>query len=284
MPLVRLPGKPAPTGPKSGVKVDRQKILYVEDEDEHFIVAEFALRDRFHLIRAQNALQACKILQTEDVPVIIMDIELSRSDLNGIELTQIIRKVRTHDIPDYARELSLKNSRIIVVTAFAGRYSEADVLEAGGDVLVTKPIDFKKLGQTIQSFLENTADTQAAPSPRRISRPERRKEVRVKVKLDCVIGMWDEAYPAQIWDVSAAGARVRFNKVVPVELVYEGAQCRITFSAPSGFIESKAEIMWSKNVGQVEIGILFQDMQAEAQQILMKELSRAKENNVQPNV
>ena len=66
-----------------------RSILYVEDEDTNWEVTEFALRDRYKLTRAQNSRDAFKLLSSNRYDLILMDIQLSGSELNGIEITRI---------------------------------------------------------------------------------------------------------------------------------------------------------------------------------------------------
>ena len=133
MALVRLPVNPVPSKDDEGTDAERQRILYVEDEDDNFIVAQFALRDRFELVRAKSDREACEILRNESFELILMDIQLSGSELNGIELTQVLKGLKKDAVPEYARDLDIKGARIIIVTAYAARYSDEDVMLAGGD-------------------------------------------------------------------------------------------------------------------------------------------------------
>lgn len=281
MALVRIPINPAPSKVDGDSDAERQKILYVEDEDDNFVVAEFALRDRFELIRARTTLEACDILRTQSFEIILMDIQLSGSDMNGIELTQCLRGIRTENIPKYAAGVDIQGARIIIVTAYAARYSEADVLRVGGDELITKPVDFGRLSRAIANLLVREAfepNEQSEHNLRRVNRIEERKAVRVKMRMECFVGVQGHEHAAQIWDVSAAGARVRFLNNVPVEHVAEGTLCRVTFSTAWGFVESQATIVWMKKLSCVEIGIAFKDMESEAQQMLIRELSKGAPN------
>lgn len=276
MALVRLPVNPVPAKDDEGLDESRQRILYVEDEDDNYIVAQFALRDRFELVRAKTAREACEILQRERFELILMDIQLSGSELNGIELTQVLKGLRKDSIPEYAREIDIQEARIIIVTAYAARYSDEDVMLAGGDEFVTKPVDFIRLSLSISRLLvreafENRKETGHAL--RRQNIDEKRKAVRVRMRLDCYMRIKGQEHGAEIWDVSAAGARVRFVGNIPAEYVAPGTVCQINFSTAWGFIESEARVMWVKEDKSIEVGIAFENMGDEAQTILARELS-----------
>lgn len=277
MALVRLPVNPVPSDDKVGQGVDRQRILYVEDEDDNFLVAEFGLRERFELVRARTDVQACELLKSERFELILMDIQLSGSELDGIELTEVLKGVRKDNIPEYAQGIDIQGARVIIVTAYAARYNEDDVRRAGGDELVTKPVDFVGLSLSISRLLVREAheDQEAAGHMmRRMNVADKRDDIRVKMRLDCYLRVQGQEHAAEIWDVSAAGARVRFIGNIPIELVAQGALCNIRFSTAWGFIESEAKIMWIKELKPIEVGIAFQNMNDDDQKILSRELSK----------
>lgn len=276
MALVRLPVNPVPSKDDEGVDANRQRILYVEDEDDNFVVAQFALRDRFELVRAKTDREACDILRDESFELILMDIQLSGSELNGIELTQVLKGLRKESIPEYARDLDIQGARIIIVTAYAAHYSDEDVSLAGGDEFVTKPVDFIRLSLSISRLLVREAfedRKEAGHALRRQNMEEKRQAVRVRMRLDCYMRIKGQEHAAQIWDVSAAGARVRFVGNIPAQYVVSGTVCQINFSTAWGFIESEARVMWVKEDKSLEVGIAFENMNDEAQKILARELA-----------
>src|SRR5262245_57197057 len=68
-----------------------QSILYVEDEDVNWELAEFSLRQKYRLTRASSAREAFTLLAKKKYDLILMDIQLSGSELSGIEITQILK-------------------------------------------------------------------------------------------------------------------------------------------------------------------------------------------------
>ena len=72
-------------------EADGQEVLYVEDEDVNWEVAELSLRSKFNLTRAKTAQEAFRLLTTKTFRFILMDIQLGGSDFNGIEITQILK-------------------------------------------------------------------------------------------------------------------------------------------------------------------------------------------------
>lgn len=146
MTMARFKGAPPKT--TTSESANRPKILYVEDDDVVWEVAEFALRNEYQLTRARNAREAFEKLRAETYETILMDIYLSNSDLDGIQITQVL-KARTTVAPAYAAGVTTPNTPIIFVTAYTARYSEKELLDAGGDDCIWKPIDFIGLSLAI---------------------------------------------------------------------------------------------------------------------------------------
>jgi two-component system cell cycle response regulator DivK len=124
-------------------------ILYVEDDDENWQTTDLWLCGKYNVVRAKDAQEFVQLVHTyqSNLLAILMDIQLHGSALNGLELTRLLRGELPRD--NLAEELAsapiLKRIPIIVMTAYAGTYSEKQIKEAGADTLLTKPVDFEKL-------------------------------------------------------------------------------------------------------------------------------------------
>lgn len=132
--------------------LERETILYVEDEDENWVVAELRLKRLYELVRAREAREACEALHRygERLTAILMDIQLHGSLLSGIDLTRLIRgRLPRSSMPAFALGVPTLEVPVIFVTAYGGRYTEADLVAAGGDRLLPKPVDFVQLGASI---------------------------------------------------------------------------------------------------------------------------------------
>ena len=128
----------------------RELLLYVEDDDSNWQVAALRLSQGYELLRASTSAEACRMVQVRgaELSAILMDIELRGSELNGVELTQVLRgsKRSMPELPGYARDLpSLPYTPIIFVTAHGAKYSDAQLVLAGGDKVIAKPVDFGAL-------------------------------------------------------------------------------------------------------------------------------------------
>ncbi len=128
-------------------------VLYVEDEDDNWVVAELLLKKKFRLIRAANAREACRAVeQTRDLYAILMDIQLSGSELDGIALTRLLRGSLSAGTAPADIAHCRSAVPIIFVTAYGNRYSEAALKQAGGNLLMTKPVDFVKLSLALANL------------------------------------------------------------------------------------------------------------------------------------
>lgn len=126
-------------------KVGFKKILYVEDEDANWNVAELHLREKYDIKRAKNASEAFALLNKEEFNLILLDIQLAGSTYDGIEICRILKQKPGQKIPQEANKLQCEEVPIVFVTAFSERYSKEHLMKMGGDDMVTKPVDFTRL-------------------------------------------------------------------------------------------------------------------------------------------
>jgi CheY-like chemotaxis protein len=121
------------------------RVLYVEDEDSNWNVTELHLRGKYILKRARDAREAFKILKEERFDLILLDIQLAGSDYDGIEICKILRQLPGQLIPNEARGLDYRDVPVVFVTAYAEQHTRAMLKKAGGDDVITKPVDFVRL-------------------------------------------------------------------------------------------------------------------------------------------
>lgn len=137
----------------------RQRILYVEDEDINYEVTQRELEERFELVRARTAGEAFTLLRSQSFDLILMDIQLSRSALDGLTAARIL-KAREPEAkhPAYTHGVRALHTPIVFVTAYTARYSREELLAAGGDELIAKPVNFVRLSLVMtRSFLRGAA-------------------------------------------------------------------------------------------------------------------------------
>lgn len=145
--------------PSLGADGRREFLLYVEDDDDNWEVAELRLSSRYDMVRAATDEQACRLVRelSADIDVILMDIELRGSELNGFELTELLRgntlTSRTH-VPAYARDLPLVVRPVVYVTAHGARYTTVQLMLSGADKVITKPVNFADLQLALSELLQ----------------------------------------------------------------------------------------------------------------------------------
>jgi CheY-like chemotaxis protein len=103
-----------------------------------------------------------------------MDIQLSDSELNGIEIVRFLRGDTTMKPPEGAAGFVLRPlPPIIFVTAYAARYTKEELVRIGADDVVTKPLDLAKLHLAITRAIASsaTAALNRASQSRRATEP-----------------------------------------------------------------------------------------------------------------
>jgi two-component system, cell cycle response regulator DivK len=117
------------------------KILLVEDNENNRDMLRRRLeRSGYSVIDAPDGEQGYALARSENPNLIIMDISLPAMD--GWEVTQLLKaNETTRHIP------------IIALTAHALVSDRARAAEAGCDEYDTKPVDYARLSQKIESLL-----------------------------------------------------------------------------------------------------------------------------------
>lgn len=130
------------------------RILYVEDNDDNWRVIQLRLGRSYTLLRASTDREACELLsQPGKLYAILMDIELAGSQLNGVSLTKLIRgTLPTATLPAYARSVPVSKVPVLFVTAYGNAYRHADLIAAGADDVLAKPVDFTQLNLALANL------------------------------------------------------------------------------------------------------------------------------------
>lgn len=124
-------------------------LLYVDDDSSNLTVMQMRLEERYEVLTASTDREACKILRSNGtrLSLVLMDIQLMGSQLDGVGLTRLIRGTLDEARkPAIARGVpAFKSLPIIFVTAFGEQYDIEALKRAGGNAVIAKPIDFVKL-------------------------------------------------------------------------------------------------------------------------------------------
>jgi len=125
-------------------------ILYVEDNPDNMLLVQRALESRgYKLLQAEDGLAGVALAESEDVDLILLDINLP--DIDGYEVARRIRS---------SAKSKLAYTPIIAITANALKGDAEKALASGCDVYMSKPINIRELWARVEAFV---------PSPQKAS-------------------------------------------------------------------------------------------------------------------
>jgi two-component system cell cycle response regulator DivK len=102
-----------------------------------------ALESRgYKLLDSPTGINGVAIAETEDVDLILLDINLP--DIDGYEVARRLRA---------SKKTRLAHTPIIAITANALKGDAEKALEAGCDVYMSKPINIRELWARVEAFL-----------------------------------------------------------------------------------------------------------------------------------
>ena len=118
-------------------------ILYIEDNPDNMRLVQRALESRgYRLLQAKNGLDGIQVAESEQVDLILLDINLP--DIDGYEVARRLRS---------SHKRQLNSIPIIAVTANALKGDAERALEAGCDVYMSKPINIRELWARVEAFV-----------------------------------------------------------------------------------------------------------------------------------
>ena len=121
-------------------------VLYIEDNPDNMTLVKRALESRgYQLLEAINGLDGVTIAETQDVDLILLDINLP--DIDGYE---VARRLRT------SKKRFLAHIPIIAITANALKGDADRALAAGCDVYMSKPINIRELWARVEGFVPSS--------------------------------------------------------------------------------------------------------------------------------
>ncbi len=114
------------------------RILLVDDNDEFRSILRTVLEGKGFLVgEAQDGKVALEEMTRNIYNMAIVDLDMPR--MNGLELTRHI-KAGNSSFP------------VMMITAYASFYSPGDILAAGVDAFLQKPVDFSRLQKAIENL------------------------------------------------------------------------------------------------------------------------------------
>lgn len=120
-----------------------KRVLYIEDNPDNMLLVQRALESRgFKLLQAKSGAQGVAMAESEEVDLILLDINLP--DIDGYE---VARRIRNSAKP------TLAYTPMIAITANALKGDAEKALAAGCDLYMSKPINIRELWARVESFL-----------------------------------------------------------------------------------------------------------------------------------
>jgi CheY-like chemotaxis protein len=117
------------------------RILLAEDNQLNQMAIEYMLQTHGHRVTlVDSGKKAVKEVADHRYDLVLMDVQMPEMD--GLEATRRIRASSKPDIP------------VIALTAYALKEEEEEILRAGMDACLIKPVDKEDLLKTIQRVME----------------------------------------------------------------------------------------------------------------------------------
>jgi len=118
-------------------------VLYIEDNPDNMLLVKRVLEIRgYTVLSAANGLDGIQIAETQDVDLILVDINLP--DIDGYEVARRLRS---------SSKGSLLYTPLIAITANALKGDAEKALAAGCDVYMSKPINIRELAARVEGFV-----------------------------------------------------------------------------------------------------------------------------------
>ena len=116
----------------------KTKLLLVDDnEDFRLALKHLLMSKNYEVFEAGNGEQALELMRSTIPDLVIVDLDMPK--MNGIEFSRQAKK----DMPGLP---------ILMVTAYSQFYSSKEIIEAGIDAFLQKPIDGDKLVSVIEQL------------------------------------------------------------------------------------------------------------------------------------
>ena len=243
----------------------RKLVLYVEDEDVNWEVTEFSLRSEYELVRAMTAKEAFAAIKKQSFDIILMDIQLSGSAMNGIEITRALKGLHEGPLPDFAQGIQTPDTTILFVTAYSARYSKEELSDAGGDDLITKPVDFTRLSLVLSRLVVRNAFSKHPGS----STPPKELRVahRVPAELPIKAMHTGTSTTGTLQNVTLSGAKLSLPDEEARADYTLGSQCELKIKSPWGPLDVVCTVIYVLGPPDNFIGVRFDLMSKDCKHI-----------------
>lgn len=117
------------------------KILIVDDEINICEALTFALEEKYEVKVAHNGREAFKILKSEEIDAVLLDMRLGSED--GLDILKTIK----HDYPLI---------EVIILTAYGSIKNSVEAVKMGAFYYITKPVDLNELEMYLKRAVQKT--------------------------------------------------------------------------------------------------------------------------------
>lgn len=126
----------------------KPNILCIEDHPDNMTLIRRIFRpEGYNLIEAKTGLQGLSVAESQDLDVILLDINLP--DIDGYE---VVRRMRS------SASNKLSHTPIIAVTANALKEDSQKARDAGCDVYLSKPVNIIELMDTVDALVKRKSE------------------------------------------------------------------------------------------------------------------------------
>ncbi|WP_215619493.1 response regulator [Leptothoe kymatousa] len=130
----------------------RPTILSVDDSPIVQAMIKRSIGEHYHLLLANNAIDALNLLNDNDVDLLLLDVTMP--DIDGLELCRTIRKIT-----------KFQNLPVIMLTAKDGMFNKIKGQMAGSTQYLTKPVDSQKLLEVLNKYFPKQPETERYIAP-----------------------------------------------------------------------------------------------------------------------
>lgn len=118
-------------------------VLYIEDHPDNMTLVRRILQaESYTLIEARTGLQGILFAETQDIDLILLDVNLP--DIDGYEVARRLRA---------STKTALAKMPIIAVTANAMKGDAQKALDAGCNFYISKPINIQELIEKVSNLV-----------------------------------------------------------------------------------------------------------------------------------
>lgn len=249
---------------------DKRKLLYVEDDSISWLAAEASLESKYAMFRARNAREAFALMRDHSFDIVLMDVQLRNSELDGVGIAKVLRGQVAP--PNYATGYTLDGTKIIFVTAYSACYDRSELMEMGGDDVVSKPVDFTRLSLAMSRLVVRRA-FEEQPKVKKVledrAQSDRRRHIRVDIPVDfeASVMLRGQEQLVRPTDISKGGARLQIVDYHRDSAPKPGDFIGLSILTPWGEFRAQCKVVREIS-GVDDLGVEFRLISDDAKDIL----------------